>query len=102
MICLPDILPSSIVHCSCFTLQKDNSLALPEYITQAFSGHAQDVAFHPNLDVEAYMEHQPREIKGCNQGNLRSTEFLSYIPLKESMQKSAIVWQHCGEQLSEH
>lgn len=76
VIYLPGVLPSSIARCSCLTLQKANSPVLPEYITQAFSGHAQGVAFHPNLEVEAYMEHQPRGMKGCSQGKMRSAQSL--------------------------
>ena len=46
--------------------------------------------------------HQPQGKEGHSQGGSEKyIEFVSNIPLKDSMQESDMVWQHCREQLRE-
>lgn len=104
IIYLPGILPSCIAPLFMFNSTDANSHVLPGCVTQPLIGHACGKAFHPNLEVEVEMqvEDQPREQKGHSQENLRRhAGFVSNIPLKNSMQESDMVWQHCGGQLRE-
>lgn len=62
VIYLPSILPSSIAHCSYFTLQKANSPVLPESNTQLLRGQARGVAFHPTWKLRcAWNTNQEKE-----------------------------------------